>query len=74
MHYFLEFNIILKYSNFVLYGILVLSKIKYPIASGGLCPPQTPCFSEGLALPPIYGPDSDPPSENPGSAPDIIYT
>ena len=55
-------------------GILVLSKIKYPIASG-VCITQTPCLRDTileLAPPPISTPDSNPPSENPRSAPEII--
>ena len=33
-------NFALKNSNLALHGIYVLCKIKYPIASGGLCPPD----------------------------------
>ena len=58
--------------NLALYGILVLNKIKYPLASGGLCP-SDPLLqryntrsSSSLLDPPLI---LTPPSENPGSAP-----
>ena len=33
-------NLALKHYNLAFFGILVLSKIKYPIASGGRSPPD----------------------------------
>ena len=47
------YQLCLKHSNLAAYGIYVLCKIKYPIASGGLRP-HTPCFRDtipGLAPP-----------------------
>ena len=44
-----------KHSNLPFYGIVVLSKIKYPLASGGLCP-QTLCFNTRVSPSPLDQP------------------
>ena len=67
-------NLIQKHSNLALYGILVLNKSRYPMASGRLCPPDPLLHRYYTSVSPIpYIQYTLILTQNPGSAPAYLY-